>query len=114
MRLIVRHGAELSIIKGILEEELERLEELSVFYKGKLAEYPRGSISIKERQGKHYIYLAHREDKKIIFTYIGKDVPDVRDALNERIKQRKEYQLKLRQVDENIREIKRALRGKRT
>jgi len=104
----------MSIIKGILEEELGRLEELSVFYKRKIEEAPRGSISIKERLGKRYIYLAHREDKKIIFTYIGKDVPDVRNALNDRLRQRKEYQLKLRQVNNNLREIKRALRGKRT
>lgn len=104
----------MSIIKGILEEELERLGELSAFYKEKVSEAPRGSISVKERGGKRYIYLARREDKKIIFAYVGKDVPEVRDALNERIKQRKEYQAKLRQVKVNLQEVKRSLRGKRT
>jgi hypothetical protein len=44
---------------------------------------------------------------------IGKDVPEVRDALNDRIRQRKEYQAKLHQVRENLMEVKRALRGKR-
>jgi hypothetical protein len=68
---------------------------------------------VKERGGKRYIYLAHREDKKVIFDYFGKDVPEVRDALNERMQQRKEYQAKLRQVKENLKEIKRSLRGKR-
>jgi len=104
----------MSIIKGILAEELERLEELSVFYKEKILEAPRGSISFKERGGKRYLYLARREDKKIIFEYVGKDVPEVRDALDERMKQRKEYQEKLRQVKENLKEIKRSLHGKRT
>jgi hypothetical protein len=103
----------MSIIRGILEEELNRLEELSVFYKEKISEAPRGSISVKERGGKRYIYLARREDKKIIFDYVGKDIPEVRDALNDRIKQRKEYQAKLHQVKENLKEVKRALRGKR-
>jgi len=103
----------MSIMRGILEEELNRLEELSVFYKEKIAEAPRGSISAKERGGKRYIYLARREDKKIIFDYVGKDVPEVRDALNDHIRQRKEYQAKLRQVRENLKEVKRALRGKR-
>lgn len=103
----------MSVIRGILEEESDRLEELSVFYKEKIAEVPRGSISVKERGGKKYIYLARREDKKIIFEYVGKDVPEVRNALNERIRQRKEYQAKLRQVRENLKEVKRALRGKR-
>ena len=103
----------MSVIWGILEEECDRLEELSVFYKEKIAEAPRGSISVKERGGKRYIYLARREDKKIIFEYVGKDIPKVRDALNERIRQRKEYQAKLLQVKENLKEVKSALRGKR-
>jgi hypothetical protein len=103
----------MSVIRGILEEERDRLEELSVFYKEKIAEAPRGSISVKERGGKRYIYLARREDKKIIFEYVGKDIPKVRDALNERIRQRKEYQAKLLQVKENLKEVKSALRGKR-
>jgi hypothetical protein len=103
----------MSVIRGILEEERDRLEELSVFYKEKIAEAPRGSISVKERGGKKYIYLARREDKKIIFEYVGKDIPKVRDALNERIRQRKEYQAKLLQARENLKEVKRALRGKR-
>ncbi len=103
----------MSVIRGILEEERDRLEELSVFYKEKIAEAPRGSISVKERGGKRYIYLARREDKKIIFEYVGKDILEVRNALNERIRQRKEYQAKLRQARENLKEVKRALRGKR-
>lgn len=104
----------MSIIKGILEEEFNRLEELSVFYKKKISEFPRGSISVKERSGKRYIYLARREDKKVVFDYIGKDVPEVRKVLSEQMKQRKEYQAKLRQVKENLKEVERSLRGKRT
>lgn len=104
----------MSIIKGILEEELKRLEDLSVFYKDKIAECPRGSIAVKERGGKRYIYLARREDKKVIFDYVGKDVTDVRHALNRRMKQRKEYEAKLRQVKENLKEIRGSFRGKRT
>lgn len=104
----------MGIIKGILEEELKRLEELSVFYKDKLSGCPRGSVSVKDRGGKRYIYLARREGKKVVFDYVGKDVPKVRNDLNERLSQRKEYNLKLRQVKENIQEIKRSLRGKRT
>ena len=104
----------MSIIKGILEEELERLKELSVFYEEKISEAVRGSISVKERGGKRYLYLVRREDKKVIFDYVGKDSPEVRNALNERIRQRKEYQAKLRQVKENLKEVKRSLRGKRT
>lgn len=104
----------MSIIKGILKEELARLEDLCVFYEKKLSEFPRGSISVKERNGKRYIYLARREDKKVIFKYIGKDIPEVRNALNEKLRQRKEFQSKLRQAKENQKELRRSLREKRT
>jgi hypothetical protein len=104
----------MSIIKGILKEELARLEDLCVFYEKKLSEFPRGSISVKERNGKRYIYLARREDKKIIFKYIGKDIPEVRNALNEQLRQRNEFQSKIRQVKENLKEVRRSLREKRT
>jgi len=103
----------MSIIKGILEEELERLEKLSAFYKNKISEAPRGLISVKVRSGKRYIYLARRDGKKLILDYVGKDVPELRNALNERTKQRKEYQAKLRKVKENLREVRGFLRGKR-
>jgi hypothetical protein len=102
----------MSIIKGILEEELARLEDLSVFYGKKISEFPHGSISVKERNGKRYIYLIRREYKKVVFDYIGKDAPEARNALNEKLKQRKEYQVKLRQVKENLKEVRKYLRGK--
>jgi hypothetical protein len=104
----------MSIMMGILEEERKRLEELLEFYRKKIEEAPRGSLSAKERGGSRYLYLARREGKKVIFDYVGRDIPEVRDTVNEGIRQRKEYQAKLRQVSENLKEVKRGLRGKRT
>lgn len=103
----------MSIMRGILEEERRRLEDLSVFYRKKISEFPRGSISVKERNGKRYIYLARRENKKIFFDYIGKDVPELRKPLDEKLQRRKEYQAKLRQVKVNLNEVEKSLRGKR-
>jgi len=34
----------------------------------------------------------------VVFEYVGKDVAYVRHALNEQMKQRREYQAKLREV----------------
>lgn len=104
----------MSIIKDILKEELARLEDLCVFYEKKLSAFPRGAISVKERNGKRYIYLARREDKKVFFKYIGKDIPEVRNAIKEQLKQRKEFQLKLRQAKDNLQEVRKSLRGNRT
>jgi len=103
----------MSVIMGIMEEELKRLEELSSFYRQKISDMPKGSISIKERAGKKYIYLARREDKKVVFEYVGKDSPEIRNSLLKKIEQRKEYQSKLKQVQSNLKEVRKALRGKR-
>ena len=101
----------MSIIKGILKEELARLEDLCVFYEKKLSEFPRGAISVKERNGKRYIYLARREDKKVIFKYIGKDIPEVKNALKKQLIQRKEFKSKLRRAKDNLKEVRKSLRG---
>ncbi len=103
----------MDIINRILEDELNRLGALHDFYEKKIIESPRGSLSVKERGKNRYLYLARREDKKVVFEYIGKDVSYVRHALNEQMKQRKEYQTKLREIKENIKDVKRSLRGKR-
>ncbi len=104
----------MSIMMDILEEEKKRLEELMDMYRKKIEQAPQGSISAKERGGRRYLYLARREGGRVVFEYVGRDVPEVRDALSEGIRHRKEYQEKLRQARDNLREIKRALRGKRT
>ena len=46
----------MSVIMGIMEEELKRLEELSSFYKLKISEMPKGSISVKDK-GRKKLYL---------------------------------------------------------
>lgn len=79
----------MSIIKGILEEELERLEKLSTFYKNKISEAPLSLISVKVRSRERYIYLAAADGKKLILDYVGKDVPELRNALNERTETKK-------------------------
>ncbi|HOS14922.1 MAG TPA: hypothetical protein PK467_19930 [Candidatus Wallbacteria bacterium] len=103
----------MEIINRLLEEELKRLGTLHDFYEKKIMESPRGSLSVKARGKNRYLYLARREDKKVVFEYVGKDVAYVRHALNEQLKQRREYQAKLREVKENIKEVKRSLRTKR-
>jgi hypothetical protein len=79
----------MEIINRLLEEELKRLGTLHDFYEKKIMESPRGSLSVKARGKNRYLYLARREDKKVVFEYVGKDVAYVRHALNEQMKQRR-------------------------
>ncbi len=60
------------LAKSILKEEILRLEHLLKRLKEELRKLPRGSISEKDRNGAKYYYWASRENKRIVFKYIGK------------------------------------------
>lgn len=101
----------MSVIKHVLNEELDRLEQLSLKYEDEIRKLPNGSLAKKMRNGKAYIYLAYRDKDRVKFNYIGKESSEaVQKALVQR-EQRQEYINNLRQVKNDIKEIKRALHG---
>jgi hypothetical protein len=115
---IVRHNVKLkepvmSYIKGILKEEYERLNALSRKYRDKVGELPKGCVSIKNRRGLHYLYLASRTGGKVSFQYIGPAASENARAVLKKIEQRKNYENKLKQVRKDIREIQKALHGRK-
>ena len=102
----------MSIIKGVLEEELQRLKELVEEYEKQLSSVQKGSISKKKRNKNIYLYWAFRENNKIKFIYIGPEDSEAgKKALEERNKRIK-YQKLLKKVESDIKEIKRALNEK--
>ena len=103
----------MSIIKHIVEEELERLEKLSAKYKAEIKNLPKGSISKKSRHGRFYVYLAYRENKKIRFKYIGKESSEEAKALEQKIQKRKKYENLLKQLENDLKEVRRTKSGKK-
>ena len=100
-------------IRGVLEEEFERLKELSKKYKEMIASLPKGSISIKERRGHPYAYLAFREKGKVRFEYLGK-APSARvKELEKEIESRRRYESLLRKVEKDRKEVERAIHGRK-
>lgn len=63
-------GDKMSILKSVLEEELERNLRNQKIYKEMLSNLPKGSIYISNRNGKKYIYRKNRIGKKIVNEYI--------------------------------------------
>lgn len=99
----------MSIIKGVLEEELQRLKQLTEEYEKQLSAIQKGSISRKKRNNNVYLYWAFRENDKIKFKYIGTEDSEAgKNALEDRNKRIK-YQTLLKKVKSDIKEIKRAL-----
>jgi hypothetical protein len=99
----------MSIVRDILIEEKNRLIELQKQLNQKIDNLPKGSISRKKRGNIYYCYLAHREGKRIIFKYIGREKSLKVNELKEKINQRKQFEKRMKEAKQNLREVKRGL-----
>jgi hypothetical protein len=103
---------DMAMVFDILKEERNRLIKLKEKYERQLSGLPKGALSRKNRWNREYLYLAYRKSGKVTFDYIGAVDSEKAKELTDRIAQRKEIEDKLRQVNNNLAEIDRGLRGK--
>jgi len=99
----------MSIINDILNEEKNRLANLKNQLEKKIAELPKGSISKKKRSSGLFCYQAFREREKIIFKYIGKENSSKVIELNKKIQKRRKMKKMLKDINLNLKEVKRSL-----
>ena len=102
----------MAMVFDILEEERRRLVSLKERYKQQLSELPRGSISLKKRRNRDYLYLAYRESGKVKFDYVGPVESEAAKKAASNVQQRKEIEEKINKVEQNLIEVERGLRGK--
>jgi hypothetical protein len=103
----------MNVIRHILHEELDRLQSLAQDYKRKIEELPKGSLSRKFRNGRAYIYLAYREKGKVLFKYIGKESSEAAKNAKLNHDKRLGYIKNLRQIEKDIKELRRIIHGRR-
>jgi len=60
----------MNVLKGVLEEELNRNLRNQKIYREMLLKLPKGSIYISNRNGREYIYRKNREGDKIVNQYV--------------------------------------------
>ena len=107
------NGVHMSYVKDILQEEFERLQALSQKYHAEIRLLPKGSVSIKKRSHKEYLYLAYREKDRVKFEYVGPVISEKAMTVTKKIEQRKVYEQKLKQVKKDLVEIKKVLNGRK-
>lgn len=78
----------MSVVQGLLEEEMKRLESGIALFKDELNKLPKGCLSIRKLGGFSFVYRIQRINGKIEQEYIGK--ADSNEA-NEAIKLREKY-----------------------
>ncbi|MDO8662948.1 MAG: hypothetical protein Q7K98_07010 [Candidatus Omnitrophota bacterium] len=101
----------MSVIKGVLKEELENSRDMLKRYQEEIAKI-KGCLIRKKIGKRYYYYLVKRQGKKVKFIYKGPISEEIKKAY---LKQRKilnKYRKLLLQVKNQIKFIRRALRGK--
>ncbi len=101
-----------SELRSILREERDRLRELAALYRSRISELPKGYISVKKINGRHYAYLSYREKDRIRSVYIGKSPSEKAAEMKRLIESRKEYQSQLKLIRGRIKELQKILSKK--
>jgi hypothetical protein len=103
----------MAIVFDILEDERNRLLELRRRYEEQIADLPKGTLVRKPRWNKAYYYRAYRESARVKFVYVGPEGSEPVLAVAQKISQRKNLEVKLRGIKEDLNHVDRGLRGKR-
>jgi hypothetical protein len=103
----------MSSVFHVLEEEFERLNEAKQAYEAAIERENQGAPQIKRVGRKDYLYLARRNGEKIRFNYVGHvEDEDARKVLDS-VKKRREYEGLLKGIKNDLKEVRKALRGRK-
>ncbi len=103
----------MGVIKGVLKEELENSRDMLKSYQREIAKI-KGCLIRKKIGKRYYYYLVKRQGKKVKFVYKGPISEEIKEAYAEQRKRLNKYKKLLLQVRNQIKFIRRALRGKET
>ncbi|HUI92906.1 MAG TPA: hypothetical protein VLX68_11720 [Chitinivibrionales bacterium] len=98
----------------VIKEERKRLNEAKAAYEITIAKEEKGSPQIKHVGRKDYLYLARRVGNKIKYRYVGHLDSEASRRVLDSVKKRREYEKLLKGIKKDIKEVRRALRGRKT
>jgi hypothetical protein len=96
----------MSVLRGVLKEEKQRLKALLRLYGSEVKAFPRGSISLKRIRNGEYAYLAYRKKGQIHFDYLGL----ASSESVQKIAERRKLEALVKKAKTNLKEVERMLR----
>ena len=100
----------MSVLEGVLKEELERIQRNIISYQSLLASLPKGYLFEQRLKSKVYCYRKRREGDKIVSEYVGPvDSPEAKKAAED-YEQRKRIDKNLRMMRKEEAKLIKALR----
>ncbi|MBE6127345.1 MAG: hypothetical protein E7182_05165 [Erysipelotrichaceae bacterium] len=100
----------MSILKGVLQEELQRLRTNIAAYEQKLSTLPKGYLYVQAKNGRAYCYRKWRQGSKILSCYVGEDGSDEAKQAKADYSERKRLEAALRQLRKEEARLTKALR----
>ena len=104
----------MNVLISTLKEELGTVQKLEQKYLKKIKESSPGSFIIRTVGSKKYGYLTRRQKGRVIQDYLGPVDEITIQHYRDSMKQKKETKRKLKSVRDQIKILKKALRGKAT
>ncbi|MDD5561733.1 MAG: hypothetical protein PHT50_06375 [Candidatus Omnitrophica bacterium] len=101
----------MGVIKGVLKEELENSRDMLESYQREIAKI-KGCLVCKKIGKRYYYYLVKRQGNKVRFIYKGPTSQEIKNAYAKQRKMLNKYKKLMLQVKNQIKFIRRALRGK--
>jgi hypothetical protein len=101
-----------SIVFHVMKEEYERLNQASQAYRANISLQIRGSVKIKPIGNNEYLYVQRREGQWVVQEYIGEIHSKKAISVLESISKRKKIEESLKKVLNDLKEVKKVLRGK--
>lgn len=98
----------MSYISAAIKREAVKMSALRSLYEKQLASLPKGSIRVKERNGKQYFYLSYRHGQKVVTDYVGNDESKLA-SLKEQLDHRKHIETVIKGLDTELRLMNKAL-----
>lgn len=100
----------LSYVLSLIADEQLKMTLLKENYEKQLTHFPKGSLRIRTRGGNEYYYLSHRDGKKVITDYVGKDKLKITE-LREQMERRKHKEDILREITKELAVMKKLSEG---
>ena len=100
----------MSVLEGVLKEELERIQRNIGSYEAILASLPKGYLFKQEIGGNFYCYRKHREGAKILSEYIGPSESEEANKARADYAERKRAEANLRALRKEEAKLIKALR----
>jgi len=102
----------MNVIKGVLKEELKNSLRMKRGYESAIKKLPKGTIVFRLIREHKYYYLVSKKKGKLLYKYKGKLSNEEIRKYEMAKKQRAKYTKMLNQVKNQIKFLRKSLRGK--